>query len=114
MEKYYKKWFKILNIPAAILFVVVILVPFIMGMAYSFTAWRGSYFKGSEHWYGALVGFKNYIKVFHSQKFITSFIYTIIAMSKTPYIQYLCGFARHGNLFYHSKFIVTINSKWYN
>lgn len=77
MEKYYKKWFKILNIPAVILFVVVILVPFIMGMAYSFTAWRGSYFKGSEHWYGALVGFKNYIKVFHSQKFITSFIYTI-------------------------------------
>ena len=77
MEKYYKKWFKILNIRAAILFVVVILVPFIMGVAYSFTAWRGSYFKGSEHWYGALVGFKNYIKVFHSQKFITSFIYTI-------------------------------------
>lgn len=77
MEKYYKKWFKILNIPAAILFVVVILVPFIMGVAYSFTAWRGSYFKGSEHWYDALVGFKNYIKVFHSQKFITSFIYTI-------------------------------------
>ena len=77
MEKYYKKWFKILNIPAIILFVVVILVPFIMGVAYSFTAWRGSYFKGSERWYGALVGFKNYIKVFHSQKFITSFIYTI-------------------------------------
>lgn len=77
MEKYYKKWFKILNIPAIILFVVVILVPFIMGVAYSFTAWRGSYFKGSEHWYGALVGFKNYIKVFRSQKFITSFIYTI-------------------------------------
>ena len=77
MEKYYKKWFKILNIPAIILFVVVILVPFIMGVAYSFTAWRGSNFKGSEHWYGALVGFKNYIKVFHSQKFITSFIYTI-------------------------------------
>lgn len=77
MEKYYKKWFKILNIPAIILFVVVIMVPFIMGVAYSFTAWRGSYFKGAEHWYEALVGFKNYIKVFHSQKFITSFIYTI-------------------------------------
>ncbi len=77
MEKYYKKWFKILNIPAIILFVVVILAPFIMGVAYSFTAWRGSYFKGAEHWYQALVGFKNYIKVFHSQKFITSFIYTI-------------------------------------
>lgn len=37
-----------------------------------------------------------------------------IAMSKTPHTQYLCMFARHGNLFYHSKFIVTTSSKWYN
>lgn len=77
MEKYYKKWFRILSIPAVILFAVVILIPFIMGVAYSFTAWRGSYFKGSEHWYGALVGLKNYIKVFHSQKFINAFLYTL-------------------------------------
>lgn len=77
MEKYYKKWFKILSLPAVILFVVVILIPFVMGVAYSFTAWRGSYFKGSEHWYGALIGLKNYIKVFNSQKFISAFLYTI-------------------------------------
>lgn len=77
MEKYYKKWFKVLSLPAVILFVVVILVPFVMGVAYSFTAWRGSYFKGSEHWYGALIGLKNYIKVFNSQKFISAFLYTI-------------------------------------
>lgn len=77
MEKYYKKWFKVLSLPAVILFVVVILIPFIMGVAYSFTAWRGSYFKGSEHWYGALVGLKNYLKVFQSQKFISALIYTI-------------------------------------
>ena len=38
----------------------------------------------------------------------------LIAMSKTPHTQYLCMFARHGNLFYHSKFIVTTSSKWYN
>lgn len=37
-----------------------------------------------------------------------------LAMSKTPHTQYLCMFARHGNLFYHSKFIVTTSSKWYN
>lgn len=77
MEKYYKKWFKVLSLPAVVLFVVVILIPFMMGVAYSFTAWRGSYFKGSEHWYGALVGLDNYIKVFRSQKFIQAFIYTI-------------------------------------
>lgn len=77
MEKYYKKWFKVLSFPAIVLFVVVILIPFVMGVVYSFTAWRGSYFKGAENWYGALVGFKNYIKVFHSQKFISAFLYTI-------------------------------------
>ena len=38
----------------------------------------------------------------------------VLAMSKTPHTQYLCMFARHGNFFYHSKFIVTTSSKWYN
>ena len=32
-------------------------------------------------------------------------------MSKTPHTHYLCMFARHGNLFYHSKFIVTTSCK---
>jgi len=77
MEKYYKKWFKVLIIPALVLFVVVILVPFIMGLTYSFTAWRGSYFKGSEHWWGALVGITNYLKVFRSEKFLSALAYTL-------------------------------------
>lgn len=77
MEKYYNKWFKILIIPALVLFAVVILIPFLMGVTYSFTAWRGSYFKGSEHWWGAMVGFKNYMKVFRSEKFLTALIYTV-------------------------------------
>ena len=38
----------------------------------------------------------------------------VLAMSKTPHTQNLCMFARHGNFFYHSKFIVTTSSKWYN
>ena len=45
---------------------------------------------------------------------LSPILYKIIAMSKTPHIQYLCGFARHGNLINHFKFIVTISSKWYN
>ncbi len=77
MEKFYKRWFNILIIPALILFVVVIIVPFIMGITYSFTAWRGSYFKGSEHWWGALAGVTNYIKVFRSEKFLTALIFTL-------------------------------------
>ena len=77
MENYYKRWFRILVIPAVILFVLVILAPFVMGVTYSFTAWRGSYFKGSEHWWGALVGIGNYLKVFRSQKFLSALVYTL-------------------------------------
>lgn len=77
MENYYKRWFKLLVIPALILFVLVILAPFLMGLTYSFTAWRGSYFKGSENWWGAMVGFKNYFKVLRSEKFLTALIYTM-------------------------------------
>ena len=43
----------------------------------------------------------------------TSLFYLLLAMSKTPHIQYLCGFARHGKPLYHSKFIETTSSKWY-
>ncbi|EOS70016.1 hypothetical protein C818_01976 [Lachnospiraceae bacterium MD308] len=77
MENFYKRWFKILVIPAVILFFVVIIIPFIMGITYSFTAWRGSYFKGSENWWGALVGLTNYVKVFRSEKFLSALVFTV-------------------------------------
>ena len=46
MDRYYKKWFFPLALPSMILFVVVILVPFLLGALYSFTSWRGTYFSG--------------------------------------------------------------------
>lgn len=77
MERYYRKWFTILAIPAVLLFVLVILAPFIMGVVYSFTAWRGTYFVNADHWYEAFVGFENYIAAFKTEKFRNAFIYTI-------------------------------------
>lgn len=77
MEQFYRRWFKVFSLPAIILFATVILIPFIVGVLYSFTAWRGTYFAGGEHWWQALVGFDNYAKVFKSDKFITAFLYTI-------------------------------------
>lgn len=77
MERYYKKWFLILAVPAVSLFVLVILVPFIMGVVYSFTAWRGTYFVDGEHWYQALVGFENYITAFKTERFRNAFSYTV-------------------------------------
>lgn len=77
MEKFYKKWFVALSLPAVVLFVLVILIPFIMGVTYSFTDWRGTYFVGGEHWWNAFVGFENYINIFKKGQFLDSFIYTI-------------------------------------
>lgn len=77
MELFYKKWFKVLAMPAVILFVMVILIPFIIGVIYSFTSWRGTYFAGGENWWQALVGFDNYAKVFKSENFMNAFLYTL-------------------------------------
>lgn len=52
--------------------------------------------------------------MYNFSELVTSHVAIKIAMSKTPHIQYLCGFMRHGKPLYHSKFIVTTSSKWYN
>ena len=77
MDKYYKKRFWPLVAPAVLLFIFVILVPFILGVTYSFTAWRGTYFAGADHFWQAFVGFDNYIAAFKTKNFINAFIYTV-------------------------------------
>ena len=68
MTGYYKKWFYPLVLPALILFAMVILIPFLLGILYSFTGWRGTYFAGGGEWYESFVGLQNYVKAFKSQK----------------------------------------------
>lgn len=57
--------------PSLFIFVNVVIIPFIMGIVYSFTSWDGFAFKGSSY-----VGLKNYISVFKDEKFVTSFLLT--------------------------------------
>lgn len=76
MENYYKKHFIWLAFPAVVLFLLVILIPFTVGVIYSFTSWHGTYFEGGSMW-NSFVGFDNYVKAFRSEKFVNSFIYTI-------------------------------------
>lgn len=78
MDRYYKKRLIPLALPAAILFVMVILIPFTVGVIYSFCGWRGTYFAGGEHFWESFVGFDNYIRVFKAQKFRDAFAYTIV------------------------------------
>ena len=77
MEKYYKKRFWILVAPAMILFVMVILIPFILGVIYSFCAWRGTYFAGADHFWQAFVGLDNYKAAFKNSSFTNALIYTV-------------------------------------
>ncbi|MBZ9688599.1 sugar ABC transporter permease [Clostridium estertheticum] len=55
-------------IPSLFIFINVVIIPFVMGIIYSFTNWDGFAFKGST-----FVGFKNYAAVFADEKFVTSF-----------------------------------------
>lgn len=55
-------------VPSLFIFVNVVIIPFIMGIVYSFTNWNGFAFKGSS-----FVGFKNYASAFKDAKFVTSF-----------------------------------------
>ena len=76
MKTFFKKKFWFMVLPSIVLFLMVIIVPFIEGVVYSFTEWRGAYFVGGEHWGGAIVGLKNYLGIFRSKKFLGAMGYT--------------------------------------
>lgn len=75
MDRYYRKWFWLLILPAVVLFLLVIALPFIVGALYSFTSWRGTYFAGGSLGQ-SFVGVDNYIKALGNAKFIHSLWYT--------------------------------------
>lgn len=77
MEKAYKKWFWPLMLPAVLLFVFVIIIPFIVGVVYSFSAWRGTYFHGGTGAFSSWVGLQNYAKVFQNSQFVEALVYTL-------------------------------------
>ena len=74
---YNKKKFWLLVAPALLLFTIVLVIPFILGVAYSFTSWRSTYFATGDNIFTAFIGIENYINAFQSERFIDSFIYTI-------------------------------------
>lgn len=76
MKSFYRKKFGFMVLPSIVLFLLVIIIPFIEGVVYSFTDWRGAYFMGGEHWWNAIVGLKNYSNIFQSKDFLTALGYT--------------------------------------
>lgn len=66
-----KKWFVLFVVPMLSIFLLVVIIPMLMGIYYSFTDWDGIRSKG---W----VGLKNYIQIFAGDKyFLKSFFFTL-------------------------------------
>ena len=84
MKKIFKKNFIPFILPALLVYIFVVIIPFVTGVLYSFSAWKGSYFEGGNNWREAFVGFDNYIRTFSSQEFkdatVYSIQYTIVAL----------------------------------
>lgn len=76
MDKYYRRWFLPAAAPALVLFFAVIAIPFAVGVLYSFTSWRGTYFAGGGV-LDSFVGFTNYVNALKNPRFISAFTYTV-------------------------------------
>ncbi len=77
MDRYYKRWFWLLVLPAILLFVCIIALPFLIGAVYSFTSWRGTYFAGGSL-AQSFVGLDNYRSAFANEQFVHALLYTTL------------------------------------
>ena len=77
MERYYKRWFLIFILPALAFFTFIIIIPFFVGIVYSLTAWRGTYFAENKSLFESFIGLQNFAKAFRLKKFMDSLWYTI-------------------------------------
>jgi raffinose/stachyose/melibiose transport system permease protein len=73
--------------PALLFFIIIQIIPFFMGVYYSFTSWNGV--SSTVDW----VGFQNYLKIFKNDPgFINSFLFTTKFMFAAVIISNLIGF----------------------
>lgn len=72
-------WYALFTLPALISFIIVVIVPFIMGIGYSFVSWDGLAIHDPE-----FVGFENYVSLFSDSRFghsaLITFLFTIMAV----------------------------------
>ena len=68
-----KAWYSLFTLPLMIIFVLVVIVPFIIGIGLSFVEWDGL----AKHAM-TFVGFKNYAEVVKDQRFLDSAVRTTI------------------------------------
>ncbi|MFD2044212.1 carbohydrate ABC transporter permease [Ornithinibacillus salinisoli] len=67
-----KGWFALFTIPLLVIFVTVVIIPFLMGIYYSFFDWDGIRANPME-----FIGLENYLQLFSDSRFIESALVTI-------------------------------------
>ena len=74
-----KRWFALFTVPLFFVFIVVVIVPFLTGVYYSFVSWDGLPKNPMK-----FVGLANYVKAFQDTRFLNSLerttIFTLITM----------------------------------
>ncbi|MCI5956424.1 MAG: sugar ABC transporter permease [Clostridiales bacterium] len=74
-----KRWFALFTVPLFFAFIVVVIVPFVSGVYYSFVSWDGLPKNPMK-----FVGFANYAKAFRDARFLNSLgrttVFTLITM----------------------------------
>lgn len=68
-----KGWYTLFTFPLMIIFTLVVIVPFVIGIGLSFTEWDGL----AKHEM-TFVGLSNYVEVFKDQRFLTSAVRTTV------------------------------------
>lgn len=68
-----KAWYALFTLPLVFIFTTVVIIPFFIGIAYSFFAWDGLPLNPK-----VFVGFDNYIKLFSDKRFLESAKHTIL------------------------------------
>ena len=68
-----KGWYALFTAPLMIIFMIVVVIPFVIGIGYSFFEWDGL----SKH-AATFVGFNNYMDVFKDEQFLRATIRTTI------------------------------------
>ena len=68
-----KAWYALFVIPLAFIFTTVVIVPFLIGIGYSFVSWDGMPLNEK-----VFVGMKNFSRIFSDQRFLTSALHTVL------------------------------------
>ena len=67
-----KAWFALFTVPLLFIFTTVVLIPFIIGIVYSFVNWDGIPANPK-----VFVGFDNYVQLFQDERFLSSAWHTV-------------------------------------